>query len=389
MDRERPADSLSIKAILASSTSARIKGVKLVDRILGRAAVRLCGRARPTPLPIDGRAIRRVLVLRPGGLGDAVLLIPMLRQLKQLLPHAEIDVFAESRNAAVLNMLEKTVHRCISLDRQPLAVPVMMLTRPYQLVIDTEQWHHATALLACLSGAAIRVGFDTNPARSRCYTVRVPYRQDEFEGRSFLRMLSMLTGRALEADWGQPFLRLPSPLLSTMQQRVRGRRLITIAVRGGIPERCWPPEQLRRTVGELTAEGWDVCLVGTQADQPTAQQIRQGVPHDRILDWTGQLSLPETMAVLACSRVFLGTDSGLMHVAYALGTPRVALFGAGIEAKWAPPSGTHTRVLNRHLPCSPCTVFGYTPKCPIGVQCLREISSDEVLRALHELAGTV
>ena len=69
---------------------------------------------------------------------------------------------------------------------------------------------------------------------------------------------------------------------------------------------------------------------------------------------------------------------------FGLGVPTVSLFGPGIAKKWAPEGDRHV-VLNRHLACSPCTRFGYTPKCPIQAQCMTGISVDDVVAAAGKL----
>jgi len=77
-------------------------------------------------------------------------------------------------------------------------------------------------------------------------------------------------------------------------------------------------------------------------------------------------------------------DTGLMHLAYGVGTPTVSLFGAGIQEKWAPPGVNHLTI-NKHVPCSPCTKFGYTPSCPYGVRCLGEVTVEEVRESVLDL----
>jgi ADP-heptose:LPS heptosyltransferase len=73
-----------------------------------------------------------------------------------------------------------------------------------------------------------------------------------------------------------------------------------------------------------------------------------------------------------------------MHVAYGVGTPTVSLFGAGIQRKWAPAGGIHIAI-NKNVPCSPCTKFGYTPKCPYDVRCLSGITVEEVKESVVTL----
>jgi ADP-heptose:LPS heptosyltransferase len=102
------------------------------------------------------------------------------------------------------------------------------------------------------------------------------------------------------------------------------------------------------------------------------------------LNLAGQTSLAESAAIIARSSLLLSGDSGMLHVAVGLGKSTVSLFGAGIAAKWAPKGPCHI-VVDHRLSCSPCTRFGYTPRCVKGVQCLQLIGVTEVLMAVNTL----
>jgi ADP-heptose:LPS heptosyltransferase len=75
-----------------------------------------------------------------------------------------------------------------------------------------------------------------------------------------------------------------------------------------------------------------------------------------------------------------------MHIGYGLGIKVLALFGPGREKKWAP-QGKNCTVVNKHLPCSPCTTFGYTPKCRNNAACMSAITVEEVVRETLALLG--
>jgi len=100
------------------------------------------------------------------------------------------------------------------------------------------------------------------------------------------------------------------------------------------------------------------------------------------------VSILETAQILSQTKLLLTTDSGIMHLSIAVGTPVVALFGPGIEEKWAPRDGKSI-IINKHLPCSPCTRFGYTPPCPYDARCMQEISVNEVKEAINALLAKI
>ena len=131
----------------------------------------------------------------------------------------------------------------------------------------------------------------------------------------------------------------------------------------------------------LAALGVAVVVVGGGDDKGQGEVI---VACGTGLNLAGRTSLSETAAVIQKSALLLSGDSGVLHIAVGLGVPTVSLFGPGRARKWAPRGERHM-VINKGLPCSPCTTFGTTPPCPIAAQCMNDITVDEVFNAVTVL----
>ena len=144
------------------------------------------------------------------------------------------------------------------------------------------------------------------------------------------------------------------------------------------PAKRWPAEHFG-ALGALCADaGANVWVLGTAADRPAAAAIRKRAP---AIDLTGRTSLAEAVDLLSAARAAVANDSGLMHVAGALGTPLVGLFGATSPA-FTPPIGGRAAVVERHLECRPC----FARRCPLGhLDCLRGIPPDRVFAELRAL----
>lgn len=350
----------------------RIACLKYLDGVLGSALARLL----PGATPREPARLRRVLVIRPGGIGDALLLVPALAALKARYPEAELTVLAERRNAAAFR-LAPAVDRVLCYDgRSGLC---SALAGGYDVVIDTEQWHRLSAVLARLTGAPVSAGFATNE-RARLFTHPVHYSQDEYEAQSFLRLLEPL-GIAMP-QVAAPFLAVPEGA-HARAERLLGELaeapFVALFPGASIPERRWGASRFGELAGLLKEQGTAVLVVGGKVDAADGEAIVRG---GRGLNLAGRTSLAETAAVLSRSALLFSGDSGVLHLAVGLGIPTVSLFGPGIEAKWGARGEAHT-VLNRRLPCSPCTRFGTTPPCPIGARCLQEIGVPEVLAAVQ------
>lgn len=319
-----------------------------------------------------------VLVLRPGGIGDAVLLAPAIRALKSRYPDARITVLAERRNGAIFS-LSPAVDRVFLYDRPRELLAAIRCG--YDVVIDTEQWHRLSAVVARLPRAPVSIGYSTNK-RQRLFTHPVPYAHDDYEMDSFYHLLSPLEINSPESD--APFLEIPGEVDRTAAVLLGDyaeRTLILLFPGASIPERRWGGERFRELALRLRKTGGSIVVIGGEGDRRDGDLIcARGVG----LNLAGQTSLVESAAVLRRAAVLVSGDSGLLHIGVGLGVPTVSLFGPGIAAKWAPRGSKHIAI-NKNLPCSPCTRFGYTPKCPIKAKCMSEISVEEVAEAAERL----
>lgn len=356
---------------------SKIEILKRIDSILGKMAVRLW--SVPS---LREMGTSSFLLIRPGGIGDAVLLAPTIRALRRAYPEATIDLLAERRNAAIFSLVPE-VNKVFHYDapRELMAA----LRRRYDVVIDTEQWHRLSAVVARLTRSPLSIGFATNE-RSRLFAHHIPYSHDEYEAISFLNLLKPL-GIDKPAALPASFLSVPE----TAQQRAEGllgdlsgKSFIAIFPGGSIPDRRWGAERFKGLTGILNAEGIPVVVVGGKMDAAAGEIIIAG---NYGINLAGKTSLVETAAVIEKSAVLVSGDSGILHVGVGLGRSTVSLFGPGIAKKWAPRGEKHI-VINKNLSCSPCTKFGYTPKCPISARCMGEITIDEVVAAVKKLIST-
>ena len=353
----------------------KIRVLKWADRLLGRALIRALRSSQKQDCAGPPH-VEKILVIRPGGIGDAVLLLPALTALKKKYPGARIDILCEKRNAGIFGLGEG-LHTIYLYDRDMDLL--RCIRNRYDAVIDTEQFHRLSAVAAYLTKARVRIGFDTNERR-KIFTCRIPYRHDEYEVYSFFRLCEPLLGTMPDFDTEAPFIRLhkgfPAHLLPVPEKG--GKGFVTIFPGATVKERRWGGENFGQVADALARNGYTTVVLGTQADREDARKVRKLVPQS--IDLTGKTALKDAAQVLAHSRLLVTADSGMLHIAYGVGTPTVSLFGSGIEKKWAPP-GRKNAVLNARLDCSPCTRFGYTPRCPKGNACLTSIRIKENRKA--------
>ena len=358
----------------------KIKFLKLLDKTVGKVFVGFFPASEKSIIVPE--KIRKILFIRPGGIGDLVLLFPAISALAEFFPGAEIDLLCEKRNAGIAKRT-KSVKNIYLYDR---GLDIFKCMRnEYDVVIDTEQWHRLSAVTAYLTGAPIRIGYATNE-RKKLFTHPLPYSHDEYEVYSFFHLIEPLAGKTPSFDPDMPFLETPEgfpPGLSFLPQEKRNK-LVAVFPGATVRERKWENSKFGRVAEELINKGYAVVILGSVADKRDAEAIRRRA--GGCIDLTGKTTLEEAASVLKACKALLTSDSGLMHVAYAVGTPTVSLFGSGIEKKWAPRGKRHIAI-NKGPGCSPCTRFGYTPRCPRNVECLSSIKVPEVVEGLGKILG--
>lgn len=333
-------------------------------------------------MAVSSESSRSILILRPGGIGDAVHLIPIISAIKAHLPASEIVILAERRNSKIFE-LSPAVNNIYCYDRPREFFKVFR--RPYDVVIDTEQWHYLSAVVTRFVRSQRSVGFATN-SREKMFTDSVSYSHDDYEAVSFARLLV-----PLEVPFVPPvgrFLSVPASASEKIQKMLTGLPLECLVVLfpgASIPERRWPPEKFAELAGLLHKSGCSVVIIGGPDDRQAGDVIAAG---GRALNLAGNTSLIESAAILAKSALLVSGDSGVLHIAVGLNVPTVSLFGPGIARKWAPLGERH-RVINLELPCSPCTRFGTTPPCAIGAKCIQEITVGQVWEQVQVLLQTV
>lgn len=356
--------------------------LKKIDALLGP----LLARVLPASSPVkqadkwytDG-CTATLLFIRPGGIGDAVLLLPVLQAVRDKYPAAKLVVLAEKRNAGAFAL-------CPALD-EVLCYDQWrhwgrLFKRRYAVVVDTEQSHYLSALIARLLRAEIRTGFATN-SRARLFHVAVPYSQQDYELDSFARLASA-AGISLAPLARRDFVFIPEEaqrMCAKLLEPLQGSPFVVLFPGASIPERRWQIEKFHTLAQQCIAAGYAVVVVGGAQDRGRGEGVVAGL-HG--INLAGETTLMQTATVLKRASLLVSADSGVMHLGTAVGCPTVALFGPGIAQKWAP-RAPNCGIVSLALKCSPCTQFGTTPPCPYGAACIRDISVEMVWAAAQKL----
>jgi len=354
--------------------------IKKLDAVVG------CTLASMFPRPVHNELsfpLSSLLLIRPGGIGDAVLLAPTINSLKKTNPQIHITILAEQRNSGAFSLIPG-IDKLFCYDHPHEFI--LALNGRYDVVIDTEQWYRLPAVVSRLVSAPVKIGFDTNERR-RMFTQAIGYDQNAYEPVNFIALLKPL-GIDFQCDAESVTLSVPYQLVSKSNQLLQPlctESFVVIFPGASIAEKRWGADRFRSVAEALSAFGVKIVVVGGKEDRQQGEVITGG---GLGLNLAGLTSLSETAAVIQRSSLLLSGDSGVLHIAVGLGVPTVSMFGPGRAKKWAP-QGEHHLVINKGLPCSPCTTFGNTPPCPHDTRCMREITVDEVVNAVTMLLTSV
>ena len=330
---------------------------------------------------------QRILISRMKFIGDIVLTTPFIRSVRAACPDAFIAYLGE-KNAVTL--LERNPHlddvipfdfsRPTILEQSRVALQLRRLR--FDLAFDLFG-NPRTALLTYLSGAPTRVG-QAKKGRGRLYTVQV--HDDERRKTAvefynqFLRVVGLspvegpteivLTAAEREGAW------------SLLPGVDRDRPLVGIQPGATWPAKKWLPERFGLLAARMVSElGVQVVVTAGPRDADAVLTMRAAMPSPPMI--VRDLPLRQLAAVCAQCRVFVSNDAGPMHIAAAVGTPTIGIFGPGEEDIWFPyDQSLGHRALRKDVPCHPCHLDVCNRTGDGYMECMTLLAVDDVLAAV-------
>lgn len=335
----------------------------------------------------------RILIVQTAFLGDVVLTTPLLRELRRVRPSASLCLLTTATGRSVLNGLPY-VDRWLVLDkrwdrdgcRSSRGVLRELMSARFDAAVAAHR-SVRTGVLLRLSGARLRVGFTGAPG-AWAYNRRVPWDPGKHAVQRYLELSAALGGEPGTAD-PQPRLTVEPAAaaranLMALEHGVAAvDNLLCVAPGSVWPTKRWLPEGYARVVAAARARGLVPVLVGSPEERELCRSVAALAPAPVL---AGETSIPELVALLARARIVVANDSGAAHVASAVGTPVVSVFGSTVPGMGYAAFGPLTRVVERAgLECRPCGRHG-ARSCPLGhFRCMTEVTAEQVLARVDEL----
>ncbi|MHB8736310.1 MAG: lipopolysaccharide heptosyltransferase II [Terriglobales bacterium] len=351
--------------------------------------------------PIPWERVHSIAVLAPSWVGDAVMCLPALAAIRRALPAAELVVMA--RPVVLPVFAASPLAPCLIATPAPRSLAALRgpylagapAARPDCLLVFPNSFF--AALQAWRTRIPQRVGY-ARDLRSMLLTSAVPVPQtgaspghESFYYLELLRRVGLISTLPAEPE---AHLQPNPDAVATWRARLRGghptRRVVAMHVGAsyGTAKR-WLPERFAAVAGALRTDDVQVVLIGGPDERKVAEEVRRlsaTSAGPAVLNLAGETTLAAVLALLAACDLLVANDSGPMHLAGALGTPVVAIFGSTNELQTYPLTRRDGLQLLKApgVECSPCKLR----ECPIDHRCMTRITVEDVMTAVrYTLAG--
>ncbi len=333
----------------------------------------------------------KILIRATNWVGDAIMALPALRAVRMRFPEAEITILAR-HYVAFIYKNQQVCDNMMFVDYKRDMVGEIR-AQEFDVALLLQNAFEA-AWLAWRAGIPKRIGY-ARDGRSLLLTKAVPVpKSGEIPLHEQYYYLELLRRAGwLDSLPNNPFITLNVP--EDNRQRAAEFLLsngvqpnsLRIAIGAGASygsAKCWPPDRFAELANRLHAQSnIDVVLFGTRAEAPVSSAIAGGMRRPPI-DLTGKTAIDDLPALLSQCHLFIGNDSGAMHVAAAVGLPVVAVFGPTDPFGTAPVTPRCSIVQEKPY-CSPC----FLRRCPTDHRCMTRVTPDAVEAAARHWISTV
>lgn len=351
---------------------------------------------------------QRILLIRPDHLGDALLTIPALTTLRAAFPNAELRALASPRAAPVFASLP-SLDEVQTMDfpgighhpqrqgpapwLQALQIAAQLRRQACSVALILRPDHWWGALVAWLAGIPQRIGYDLAET-APFLTQALPLRREHALLRN-LRLAGALTGQPLNdcVEYRFPPDASAREAAATLLRDKGIRpdmRFICIHPGTGAALKHWAEARWARLADRLGAiPGAQLLFSGSAAERALVQRIRGQMTRPAI-NIAGETTLAQLAACYERALMVLGPDSGPLHLAAAVGTPTLSLFGPADPVEFRPwgPAQRHV-TLASPIACRPCRVLDWPADEAAWHPCLQDISVEQVFRAALTLHAGV
>jgi heptosyltransferase-2 len=328
-----------------------------------------------------------ILIRGVNWIGDAIMTLPAVRAIRKAYPEAHIDLLVKPSVASVFEHVP-CVNGVLTFSEQDTGIKGrlrhgLLLRKQHYTQAILLQNAFGAAVVSLLAGIPKRIGYDRD-GRGMLLTHPIPYANEDLTMHHVDYYLNLLRQAGLPADYERPFLSVPIHERERARKKLASLKRPILGINPGATygsAKRWFPDRFAEVANWFIATtGGSVVIFGGKNEEDIALEIDEEVPANKLC-LAGRTSLPDLIGLIAECDAFVTNDSGPMHLAYALGTPTVAIFGS-TSPELTGPVGEGHRVVRRKLDCTPC----FERKCKKGhMKCMDTITPEDVCAALAQI----
>ena len=349
---------------------------RFLDRYVGIPIIFALGLLKKRRKTIPD-SITKAAFLKTAGIGDTILLSAVVRDFKDAYPDVHLTFFVASNNYEMAQLISG-IDRVIKLQvANPLeCIRNIKESGEYDIWIDFGPWPRINALLSYFSNARLKVGFKTEGQhRHYIYDLTAEHSTHLHELDNYKNLLKQL---------GIDCHNLPC--ISIQIPKCIDNRITIHIFPGGFQSysKEWPDANWIEIIDQLTACHYEVFLTGAKIDREKAVQIKAQVANkDSVNIVAGEFDLKQTAKLLKSSILVISVNTGIMHLASALGCNLIALHGPTSFKRWGP-LDANAISLQSGLQCSPCLNLGFEYQCQTN-SCMKSITTKALMDAIQEI----
>ena len=338
----------------------------------------------------DWSEVRKILLVRLRSIGDTVLATPSISALKRFLPNVEVDILVEDWVAPVLSS-HSQLNNVVVLERGGLRararVARELRAANYDVVYNLHGGTTATFLTRA-TGARHRVGFKSYQyAQLHNHQAPSPLLLwGQQKTHSVEQQLALLGWTGVPVtDRPRTQLGIAPEAVETVNEQLSAagladRKVALIHPAAAFATKQWAAENFARVAEYVAERGFAPVAVVAPNERAVLDSL---VAESSVNVMTFDLSLPEVTALAARSQLFIGNDSGIAHIAAAVGTPSVVIFGSSNVAHWRPWNSAAAEIVFEAMPCQPC--HGYFCEKFAQPECILRVPVTRVTAAIDRV----
>jgi lipopolysaccharide heptosyltransferase II len=346
-------------------------------------------------LPKEGLALKaapaKILIIQTAFLGDAVLTTPLVGALHDQFPTSKLTILCTPEIAEVF-VRHPAVSEIVLFDKRGLErswrSKWKLVRRLKKMQLDMAIIPHrsaTSALIAYLAAIPRRIGFSASQGRWFLTDI-VPFQWGVHDVERNLALLKVFGVQNPSRDlWLKPEPEAVQRVTDKLRSAGVGPFDKVVGINAGSvwATKRWLPEGFAAVADRLIREaGAKVVFTGGARDSDTVRQILS-LMKEKPVNWVGETTLKELIAVISRCQVFLTNDSGPLHIAVATRVRTVAIFGPTTRELGFFPYGAGHTVIEKDLPCRPCSLHG-AAQCPLEhFQCMKLVTPEEVFEAVQ------